>query len=270
MKSTLLKSGLVSLAIAMSSSIFAAEVHWDYDDSGLSGPSNWGTLSEEFALCGTGKAQSPINFISGTEVAAELKKLKTDYDSDTLNVQNNGHTIQVNMAPGSNIKTPTGKYALLQFHFHFKSEHTVDGVHAGLEAHFVHMNKNGELGVLGVFIDEAHNGKENEALATILRNAPHDLAINPLSTHIDIEDLLPDEKIKHFWHYNGSLTTPPCSEGVKWYVAQKRVHASAEQIEEMAALVHHKNNRPVQAINGRVIKTSTDDDSTDDDSTDDD
>ncbi len=260
MNKNIIRTGLMSLAIAMSATVFSAEVHWDYDDTGTAGPSNWGNLSPDFALCGTGQAQSPINFISGTEVTAELKKLKTDYDSDGLNVQNNGHTIQVNVAPGSTIKTPTGKYALLQYHFHFKSEHTVDGVHAGLEAHFVHMNKKGKLGVLGVFVEEDPEGKENEALKTILENAPHDIAKNTLTEEIDVEALLPDEKIEHFWHYTGSLTTPPCSEGVKWYVAQKHIYASAEQIEEMAALVHHKNNRPTQAINGRVILSSQDDD----------
>lgn len=257
MKTTILKSGLVSLAIAISSTAFAAPVPWGY--VGEEGPEFWGELSPAYALCGTGKEQSPIDFISGTAVSAKLKELETDYESDPLNVQNNGHTIQINVAPGSEIKTPTGKYQLLQYHFHYKSEHTINGVHAGLEAHFVHMNSDGQLSVLGVFIEEDPQGKANKALTTILENAPVVVATNSLSEEIDVEKLLPNEEVKNYWHYNGSLTTPPCSEGVKWYIAQKNITASAEQIEEMAALVHHNNYRPVQAINGRTIKSVQDD-----------
>lgn len=122
------------------------------------------------------------------------------------------------------------------------------------------MNKNGQLGVLGVFIKPDHRGKKNKALAKILRNAPHDVAINTLSEEIDIEKLLPDDEIENFWHYNGSLTTPPCSEGVEWYVAQQHIHASEEQIEEIAALLHHHNYRPTQDLNGRKVLSSKDDD----------
>ncbi len=258
MKNKLVKSGVVSLAITMTTGVFAASVPWGYE--GEEGPEFWGDLSPAYELCKTGKEQSPIDFISGTAKISKLDEIKTDYESDALNVQNNGHTIQINMAPGSTIKTPTGKYQLLQFHFHYKSEHTVDGTHSDLEAHFVHMNKNGQLGVLGVFIQPNHSGKENEGLATILQYAPHDVATNSLSVELEIEDILPSEEIKNFWHYNGSLTTPPCSEGVKWYVAQKNIYASEEQIEKMAALVHHHNYRPTQELNGRKIKSAKHDD----------
>ena len=258
MKKKLFKIGVVSLALVMTSSAFAASVPWGYE--GEEGPEFWGDLSPEYALCKTGKEQSPIDFISGTERTRKLDELKTDYESDALNVQNNGHTIQINMAPGSTIKTPTGKYQLLQFHFHYMSEHTIDGAHTALEAHFVHMNSDGQLAVLGVLIEPDHSGKENEALATILHNAPHEIATNNLSVELDIEDILPSEEVESFWHYNGSLTTPPCSEGVKWYVAQKHIYASEEQIEEMAALVHHHNYRPTQALNGRKVKSAKHDD----------
>jgi len=259
MKTNIFKSGLVSLTIAMSATAFAAPVPWGY--VGEEGPAFWGELSPAYALCGTGKEQSPIDFVSGTAVAANLKELETDYESAPLNVQNNGHTIQINVAPGSEIETPTGTYQLLQYHFHYKSEHTVDGAHAGLEAHFVHMNGDGQLSVLGVFIEEDPKGMANKALTTILENAPVVVATNLLSEEIDVEKLLPDEDVKSYWHYNGSLTTPPCSEGVKWYVAQKNITASAEQIEEMAALVHHNNYRPTQAINGRIVKSAQDNNS---------
>ena len=259
MKNNLFKTSVVSLAISMSSTVFAAgDVHWGYE--GHEGPEFWGDLSTAYELCKTGKEQSPIDFISGTEKIRKLDELETDYESDALNVQNNGHTIQVNMAPGSTIETPTGEYQLLQFHFHYKSEHTIDGAHTALEAHFVHMNKDGQLGVLGVFIKPDHSGHENEALATILHGAPHKVAIRKLSKELDIEKLLPSEEIEKFWHYNGSLTTPPCSEGVKWYVAQQHIHASEEQIEEMAALLHHHNYRPTQDLNGRKVLSSKDDD----------
>lgn len=258
MKGNILKTGLVSIALVLSFSTFASGgAHWTYE--GSEGPEFWGELSEDYALCATGKEQSPIDFISGTAVDVKLNEIKTKYESAALNVQNNGHTIQVNMAPGSTVRTPTGVYQLLQFHFHFNSEHTVDGAHSALEVHFVHMNNKGQLGVLGVFIEPNERGRENKALATILHNAPHDAATNILSEEINIEKLLPDTELDKFWHYNGSLTTPPCSEGVKWYVAKKHIYASEEQIEEMAALVHHHNYRPTQNLNGRTVQSAHDD-----------
>lgn len=259
MKNTIFKTSAIVLALTLSTVSFAElNAPWGY--VGEEGPEFWGDLSTAYALCKTGQEQSPIDFVSGTEKQKKLKEIETEYESAALNVQNNGHTIQVNMAPGSTVETPTGEYQLLQFHFHYKSEHTVDGAHASLEAHFVHMNNKGQLGVLGVFIEPDHSGKENEALATILHNAPYTIATNDLSEELDIEAVLPDEKIEKFWHYNGSLTTPPCSEGVKWYVAQENIYASEEQIEEMAGLLHHNNYRPTQALNGRKILSSKDDD----------
>ncbi len=214
-------------------------------------------------MCSEGQEQSPINIvsglISGLTTNANLQGLKTKYDSAALNVQNNGHTIQVNMAPGSTIKTPTGRYSLLQFHFHFESEHSVDDAHTALEAHFVHMNKKGQLGVLGVFIKQSHDGEENKALKIILANASHEVAIKDLNEELDLENLLPDDDIEDFWHYKGSLTTPPCSEGVKWYVAKKHIHASHTQIETMATLLHHNSYRPTQPLNGRAIYDVKDD-----------
>jgi len=247
-------AGLMSSTIAIASLPVVNAAEFGYD--GEIGPEFWGSLAEEYSLCSEGIAQSPIDIISGLTTASVLDELKTDYDSTPLEVENNGHTIEVVMAPGSTIKTPSGEYALLQFHFHFESEHTVDGNHSALEAHFVHMNSNGQLAVLGVFIDE---GDENTALKTILENAPHDIGINELHDDLDPEDILPDDKVEHYWNYSGSLTTPPCSEGVTWYVAQEHITASREQIEAMATLLHHNNYRPTQALNGRVISDSDED-----------
>jgi len=252
----LVVTAALSTAITFSSLPLAQATEWGYE--GEIGPEFWGGLSPDYVLCSEGQGQSPININSGFTTEAELKKLRTRYDSAALNVQNNGHTIQVNMAPGSNIKTPNGRYSLLQFHFHFESEHTVDDTHAPLEAHFVHMNNDGELVVLGVFISESHENSKNKALEIILVNAPHDIAINELDVELELEDLLPDTEVEDYWHYNGSLTTPPCSQGVKWYVAKKHIHASVEQIEAMAALVHDNNYRPTQPLNGRVINDVTD------------
>jgi len=120
------------------------------------------------------------------------------------------------------------------------------------------MNKQGQLGVLGVFIKPDHSGHgDNAALATILHDAEATVSKNPVSTPINIDLMLPDDEIEDFWHYDGSLTTPPCSEGVKWYVAKKHIHASAHQIEEMAELLHHHNYRLTQPLNGRVVKSAT-------------
>jgi carbonic anhydrase len=237
---------LLSLTLfAFATLAFASsnETHWTYED-----PANWGKLSPDFSLCETGKNQSPID-IANT-LAAESPDLKIKYKSTPADVVNNGHTIQINVPSGSSLTLQNHVYALKQVHFHSPSENTIDGKSYPLEAHFVHADEKGNLAVIAVMFNK---GKSNKALAQAW-------AIMPTATDTKTEisslfnptALLP--KKRYYYRFNGSLTTPPCTEGVTWLVLKRPITASQAQINQfVGAMGHTANNRPVQPINARPI-----------------
>lgn len=220
--------------------------HWEYE--GDAGPEHWGELSEDFALCGVGSAQSPID-ISGAS-ALNLTDISFDYGDSALNIFNNGHTIQVNVDEGSSITYNGITYDLLQFHFHHPSEHTIDGVPADMEIHFVHRDPNsGNLAVVGVLLMAGDD--TNAEYAAVFDHLPAEVGEpDAMGNSIDVASLIPEGA--HYTTYNGSLTTPPCSEIVRWLVLDTPVTLSAEQIEAFAA-IHEMNARPVQPLNGRDL-----------------
>ncbi len=222
-----------------------SSVHWGYQ--GDAGPLNWGNLKSEYFMCKEGKNQSPINITSAYEV--EKKPLKINHKAGGEEVLFNGHAIQVNYAAGSSIDVDGHVFELKQFHFHNPSENTIDGKSFPMEAHFVHADKDGNLAVLGLMFVE---GKENGELAKLIEVLPHKTGEkNKLKSVADSNGLLPKEK--DYYRFTGSLTTPPCSEGVIWAVFKKPVTASKEQIKAIADVLGHANNRPVQPINARII-----------------
>jgi carbonic anhydrase len=219
--------------------------HWAYD--GAEGPDHWGDMEAKFSICSAGKNQSPVNLTDF--VKADLAPLKFDYQATGNQVLNNGHTIQVNYAPGSTLTLKGHSYELKQFHAHAPSENQINGKNFAMEVHFVHADANGSLAVVAVMFEE---GKANAELEKAWKAMPHDadqkviLKENVLGTALMPED-------KAYYRFNGSLTTPPCTEGVTWLVLKTPVTASKEQIDNFAHVMHHHNNRPVQAINARVI-----------------
>ncbi len=221
-------------------------VHWTYE--GQTGPEHWGDLSPEFAACKEGKRQSPVD-ITGV-VTADLEDISFDYKASPLKIINNGHTIQVNYAKGSSITIGGKKYDLLQFHFHSPSEHTVNGKHYDMVAHLVHKSNDGQLAVVAVFMKKAG---QNDFIRTLWSNLPseegHEKTVS--SVKINVKDLLPANK--SYYSYHGSLTTPPCSETVSWYILKTPVEVSGSQVSTFTSLFK-KDIRPVQALNGRVIK----------------
>jgi len=220
--------------------------HWTYD--GEEGPENWGELAPEFALCGEGRAQSPIDIHDAQ--SANLADIAFDYAEVPLAIFNNGHTIQVNYAEGSSITYNENTYALAQFHFHHPSEHTIGGQPAAMEIHFVHKDAAGNLAVVGVMLVEG--AADNAAYAPIFDNLPaeqSDPAASPAES-INAADLLPAEAL--YFTYTGSLTTPPCSQGVRWLVLTEPIELSAAQIEAFAA-IFEGNARPVQPLNERDL-----------------
>lgn len=221
-----------------------AGARWSY--AGKAGPEHWADLQPDFRVCQLGLEQTPIdlaNAVKGEAGAAVL-----DYKPLALRVLNNGHTIQVNADPGSTCTIAAVKFDLLQFHFHHPSEHLLAGKPFDLECHFVHKSKTGDLAVVGVFVKP---GAKNEALQSIFDAMPK--AEGPekrASGTIDPAALLP--KSTSYFRYMGSLTTPPCSEGLTWTVFREPVEASAEQIAQFAKLFPN-NARPVQGRNRRFL-----------------
>ncbi len=215
---------------------------WGY--SGEKGPAHWE------GVCKTGKSQSPINIVKkAAKKKKKQPKLKMKYKKTKFSVVNNGHAIQVNYPAGSTLRIGKKKYNLLQFHFHSKSEHTINGKHLDMEMHLVHKSDAGKLAVVGVLFKK---GKSNKFLKKIWANIPAKVnETKAVNVKINAKKLLP--KKLSYYAYNGSLTTPPCSEGVKWYVLSKIQQLSGKQLKAFQKL-YSNNYRPVQKLNGRTVK----------------
>lgn len=213
-----------------SSVVKHTEAHLDYDKQ-----DGW-----EFA---SGNMQSPIDIQSADaeKMTADAGTITVDYSPDITKAENNGHSIQ--MTDGGEAVINGRHFALTQFHFHAESEHTVDGQHYPLEAHFVNTAQDGRIAVMGVFFKE---GAENKGFQEVLDDVTNKVD-EPIS---DIGDMIPTNK--SYYHYLGSLTTPPLNENVEWYVMKEPVEVSKAQIERFKELYDH-NNRQVQPLNDRVV-----------------
>jgi len=233
------------LSFAMSGTALAAGWNYDLNDE-YYGPDAWASLGYEEC---NGSAQSPIDLGSARD--GELPALNIDFNSVTLSsVVNNGHTIQVNVDNGSTLTIKRKEYTLLQFHFHSPSEHAVDDYRYPMEIHFVTQAADGTLAVIGVFVEK---GDHNRTLQKIWNLAPHEEGENGSSDSIRATRLIAGDNEEYFG-YQGSLTTPPCSEIVTWNVMGKSIEASEEQINFFISLLHEGHNaRPVQPVNGRKV-----------------
>jgi carbonic anhydrase len=234
-----------------------ADPVWHYE--GDEGPAHWGTISATFAPCLSGRAQSPIDIVASARRATpdaivltfaptSLRIVHQEHVADAIN---NGHTIQVNYSEGDTLTVGGRAYQLVQYHFHAPSEHTVNGMQFPMEMHLVHTNAEGQLAVIGVLIVE---GAHNPAFDPIWANLPVTKGVEHHLEHVtvDVDALLP--KARTTYRYEGSLTTPPCSEGVQWFVMTTPIALSQAQIGAFTALFHG-NNRPVQPLNGRPVLT---------------
>ncbi len=233
-----------------------ADPHWTYE--GDAGPAAWGGLSPKFSACAEGKSQSPIDITGASpETLSELKAnfrpaaLRIAHTEHLADAINNGHTIQVNYTEGDTLTVGEASYELAQYHFHSPSEHTVAGKHFPMEMHLVHKSKEGALAVVAAFIEQ---GAHNAAFDPVWANLPKQKGVE---THfqnvmVNVDDLLPESRTTY--RYDGSLTTPPCSEGVKWLLMTTPIQLSTEQIGAFTALIEG-NNRPVQPLNNRPVIT---------------
>lgn len=222
----------------------APSAHWSYEGDG--NPEKWGELQSDFKMCQLGLEQTPIDLSNG--IKGDVGSVEYDYRPLPLRIVNNGHTIQFNADPGSACVIGGTRHELLQFHMHHPSEHLLAGKGFDLECHFVHRSGAGALAVTGVFI---RPGAANVALQTFFERMPAKAGPEVRAdSSIDIAGILP--KSGGYFRYMGSLTTPPCSEGLTWTVHKEPVEASVEQIRKFASLFP-KNSRPLQKRNRRFV-----------------
>ncbi len=225
----------------------AHAAHWDYNGAG--GPDQWGLMKPEFSACANGTRQSPIDIRSGVRV--DLEPIQFDYRPTGFRVVDNGHTIQVNLEGGNSIEVQGRRYDLLQFHFHRPSEERIDGRQFDMVAHLVHKDPEGRLAVVAVLLDR---GSAHPLVQTVWNNLPLEKGSEvAVRANLDMNHLLPADR--RYFTYMGSLTTPPCSEGVLWMVMQQPVPIANEQISVFSRL-YPMNARPIQSASGRLIKQS--------------
>ena len=221
--------------------------HWAY--AGPAGPHTWGGLKPDFQLCAKGQRQSPIDIQGGLPV--ELEPVQFNYKASRFAVVDNGHTVQANLAAGNFIEVGGRRFELKQFHFHRPSEERIDGRQFEMSLHLVHKDEQGRLAVVGLLLDR---GAPHPSVQQVWNSLPLEkLDELPARTPLELADLLPSDH--SYYTYMGSLTTPPCSEGVQWIVMRHPVSVSSAQIELFARL-YPMNARPIQQVAGRRILQS--------------
>lgn len=237
--------------------LFSSAVSWggdvpEFGYSGKNGPEHWGSLSADWSVCGSGQSQSPINIVNAVDV--ELPAISFDYKVGSQTFVHNGHAVQVNYAPGSTLTVDDSSaglkssYELKQFHFHSPSEHQVNGRNLLAEIHLVHASADGKLAVVALLVEE---GEQNVVITNLWNQLPTVKGTSNDVPGINVGDLLPADHSHYV--YSGSLTTPPCSEGVHWIVMKEPVTMSIEQVRQLKEGIGFANNRPVQPLYGRTI-----------------
>lgn len=239
---------LIGCLLASSATVYAADekaAHWGY--AGKTGPSHWSELGAAFASCKMGKQQSPVDIRPGKE--ARLAPIAFQYVPAIGEIVNTGHSVQVNLNDAGTIGLPSGDCKLVQFHFHTPSEETINGKTYPLVVHLVHQNQDGKLAVIAILFKL---GKENATLKQVFDALPAEEGEkHALSGPIDLTAALP--KQRGYYAYIGSLTTPPCTEGVHWTVLRQPNEISSQQLASFRNL-YSMNARPVQPLNGRAIE----------------
>jgi carbonic anhydrase len=222
--------------------------HWDY--SGPEGPEHWGDLEPAYATCKMGQRQSPINIREAKK--SDLPAVQFDYHASPLHIVNNGHTVQVNYAPGSFISVGENRYELKQFHFHHPSEEEINGRLFAMVIHLVHADSSGNLAVLGVLLEP---GAANPVIESLWAHLPREAGTEQKfdDVRIDASGLLPTSR--GYYTFTGSLTTPPCSENVSWFVLKTPLAVSREQASAFGRIYEH-NVRPIQPVHDRVVLES--------------
>ena len=237
-------ASLAAALVALPATASDQTHHWSY--SGEEGPSHWG------AVCKTGKAQSPIDINTAAAKSEKLPPLSFDYRPGPLHIIDNGHSIQVNVEPGSSLTVGADRYSLVQFHFHKPSEEAIDGRHFAMVVHLVHQDSQGNFAVVALLLKA---GADNPLINRLWRNLPREKGREETFHAVTISpaQLLPVSRA--YFAYEGSLTTPPCTEGVRWFVLKSPATIGLNELSRFAQL-YPRNARPLQPLNGRKVLSS--------------
>ena len=226
----------------------ATQGHWSYE--GETGPQAWGSLEKNFNVCAIGKRQSPINIEETATLQGPAEPLQFNYQASTGTVLNNGHTIQVDLSGDNTLTVRSSSFKLIQFHFHTPSEEQINGQGFAMVAHLVHKNADGQLAVVAVLLEP---GAANSLIHQVWTYMPLDSGdrVSMPTGLIDMNALLP--KDQRYYQFMGSLTTPPCTEGVLWMVMKQPTPISKEQF-KLFTQIFPNNARPLQSLNGRSVR----------------
>lgn len=216
---------------------------WGYE--GAEGPRNWGNLSSAFQSCKTGTAQSPVDIPAAAGLSSE--PISLSYAASDCEVSNSGHSAELRSLGAQSLTVAGVRYTFKQMHFHAPSEHTLAGVRYDAEFHFVHESDDGQLAVMGIV---ARDGLRSAAWSTFIDAASAAGTSSVRTGAIDLPSLFP-AALGHY-AYDGSLTTPPCSENVRWLVLQAPIELGTDQITKLKGK-HSNNNRPIQPLNDREV-----------------
>ena len=234
-----------ALALTVSGSAQPHPAHWDYGER--LGPNHWADLSPEFTKCRDGHHQSPIDIRHPQK--ADLPEIRFAYHPSPLHIIDNGHTIMINYRPGSVISVGGKKYELKQFHFHMPSEETIEGKAFDMSVHLVHSDEQGNLAVVAVLLQQ---GEDNPLVRELWNDLPQEKGTETIfeTIEIDASRILPAER--GYYTFSGSLTTPPCTENVMWFVLKNPVSVSQAELVQFSQVYRH-NARPIQPVNDRIV-----------------
>ncbi len=241
-------TAIAAVGMVVVAGVCMAADRWTY--AGATGPAKWGTLEKGYALCKQGTNQSPVDIPDADARKGDLPSLLFNYKPTPLKIIDDGHTIQVNYAPGSFLIVGDNQYELIEFHFHKPGEHKITGKGYEMEADLVHRGKDGKIAIVAVMLDE---GKENALIKSLWSNLPQEKGKERVVDTVKISalGLLPQKK--DYYTFAGSLTTPPCTENVTWFVLKNPTQVSADELARFAR-IYPLNARPIQPFNSRDIQ----------------
>ncbi len=224
------------------------DIHWSYEGEGA--PANWGKLKADYATCASGQRQSPIAIEDSDTLKGPAEAIQFRYEPSKGTVTNNGRTIEVKVYGENSLTVRGSSYQLLQFHFHHPAEERINGQGYPMVAHFVHRNEQGQQAVLAVLMEP---GEANPLIHKVWTHMPLDVndSVRLPPDLIHVGEILP--KDQRYYQYMGSLTTPPCTEGVLWLILKQPVSISREQLRLFGQL-YANNARPVQPVHGRPVR----------------
>lgn len=240
---------VVALMISTPSLLYAENTDWSYQ--GKTAPEYWSTLSPDYGLCDSGKNQSPINIDPKTALNANKQGLKFDYSRlDAIKMSNTGKQLQIDVAKGASINIEGVTFELQHLSFHIPSENTYNQQHFPMEIQFAHQSKAGEIAYVSLMVAM---GKSSRTLRKLQQQLPMNTGDTKQLTTNVLRNLEKKQKVTSYYRYGGSLTSPPCSEGVRWFIMNKPLRISQQHYQTFKQALKQNNNRPLQALHARTV-----------------